>query len=452
MRRDLARLLVRLARRSLVPFDLAILLASFGGVYALRVDPDRLDWSFAPAMALSGGLIILATHVIDGLGLRRDMAHVAYVTDHLAAMVAAYLLTVAGSALLTFGELGVVQSRSAVLGAFVVYSLLSAMLRSGLARLAERLARDHFLCLIGPASAFAEKGFLLEPFRSELECRLVELDGSAAAITGARRSLDSLDERCQAIVLLDADAAGGLDVATHLLGVPRRIPVYSMEDYFAEHLHREWLGGLGPRWLVSNGFPVRRRTAVLNAKRLLDLAVAVVLGLPFLVLLPVLAAAIRLDSPGPVFFRQRRIGLAEQPFTIIKLRSMAPGAETAGHSTRPGDPRVTRVGRWLRAVRLDEFPQLWNVLVGEMSVVGPRAESAELVARYAEAIPHYHFRHLVRPGVTGLAQVNYPYGGSIGDAVRKLEYDLHYIRCLSLQLDLQILLRTIHVVLRGRGQ
>ncbi|MBF0394195.1 MAG: sugar transferase, partial [Alphaproteobacteria bacterium] len=396
-------MLVRLARRSLVPFDLAILIASFGGAYALRVDPERLGWSLVPAMALSGGLIIVATHVIGGLRLRRDMAHAAYITDHLAAMLAAFLLSVAGSALLTFGELGVVQSRGAVLAAFLTHSLLSASVRSGLARSAERLARDHFLGLIGPSSAFSEKGFLLEPFRGELECRLLELDGDGGRVAEARRTLDGLDERCQGIVLLDAEAEGCVDLAAHLLNNARRIPVYSMEDYFAEHLDREWLGGLGPRWLVSNGFPVRRRTATLNAKRILDLVVAVALGIPFLILLPPLAAAIRLDSPGPVFYRQRRIGLAERPFTIIKLRSMETGAEAGGHSTRPGDPRVTRFVRWLRAVRLDEFPQLWNVLVGDMSVVGPRAESAELVARYAEAIPHYHFRHLVRPGVTGLA-------------------------------------------------
>ena len=127
-------------------------------------------------------------------------------------------------------------------------------------------------------------------------------------------------------------------------------------------------------------------------------------------------------------------------------------AQTGARYTAKGDKRITRVGRFLRASRLDELPQLWNVLKGDMSMIGPRAEWDLLVADYEKQIPCYHFRHLVRPGITGWAQVNYPYGASLEDTLRKLEYDLYYIRHFSFTLDASIILKTIHVMLFGRGR
>ncbi len=139
------------------------------------------------------------------------------------------------------------------------------------------------------------------------------------------------------------------------------------------------------------------------------------------------------------------------PFSILKLRTMRaqPGGD---RYTRPGDSRITAVGRFLRASRLDEVPQLWNVLIGQMSLIGPRAEWDELVRDYEAKIPCYHFRHLVKPGITGWAQINYPYGAGIEDTLRKLEYDLYYIRHFSFTLDASIVLKTIHVMLFGKGR
>jgi len=131
---------------------------------------------------------------------------------------------------------------------------------------------------------------------------------------------------------------------------------------------------------------------------------------------------------------------------------MRPAAPGDALYTQPGDKRITRFGRLLRAIRLDEFPQLWNVLRGDMSMIGPRAEWERLVSDYEKQIPCYHFRHLVRPGITGWAQVHYPYGASVDDALRKLEYDLYYIRYFSFQMDAAIVLKTIHVMLFGRGR
>ncbi len=179
-----------------------------------------------------------------------------------------------------------------------------------------------------------------------------------------------------------------------------------------------------------------------------------ILGLALLtLLLPPMALAIRLDSPGPVFYRQIRLGRGGRPFTLYKLRSMIADAEPEGAIwSPPGDPRVTRVGRWLRSSRLDELPQAWNILRGDMSLIGPRPERPELVEALARRIPYYRARHALRPGLTGWATVRLGYAAGEDDALRKLEHDLYYIKHRSLLLDLRILLMTAGTVLRLRGR
>ncbi len=187
-------------------------------------------------------------------------------------------------------------------------------------------------------------------------------------------------------------------------------------------------------------------------RRALSMAVSLLLLIATLPLLILAMLAIRLDSPGPVLFLQPRVGLGGKVFSIFKLRTMTPDAESGGAVwARPHDPRVTRVGRWLRRYRIDELPQLWNVLHGDMEIVGPRPERPEFVADLAQKIPYYSLRSLVRPGITGWAQVKYPYAASLQEAREKLQYDLYFVRHLSLSLDLFILLLTAKVVISGRG-
>jgi len=165
------------------------------------------------------------------------------------------------------------------------------------------------------------------------------------------------------------------------------------------------------------------------------------------------AIAIKLDSPGPVFYSQERTGLKRKLFKVYKFRSMYQNAEAKGVQwASKRDPRITRVGRWIRLTRIDELPQLWNVLQGEMSLIGPRPERPNFDAELEQAIPYYNIRYLVAPGISGWAQVMYPYGASIEDAYEKLAYDLYYIKNYSLFLDLEIALRTLRVVLLGKGR
>jgi len=183
-----------------------------------------------------------------------------------------------------------------------------------------------------------------------------------------------------------------------------------------------------------------------------DVALAL-LGLTLcLPLLLLCAAAVWLDDRGPVFFSQSRVGKNRLPFQVYKFRTMREEIVNGDPYTHANDNRITRAGRILRALRLDELPQLWNVLRGDMSLIGPRAEWAKLVERYEKEIPCYHFRHLVKPGITGWAQVNYPYGANLEDTLRKLEYDLYYIRHFSFVLDASIVLKTIYVMLGGKGR
>lgn len=188
-------------------------------------------------------------------------------------------------------------------------------------------------------------------------------------------------------------------------------------------------------------------------KRGLDILMALLVLVLTAPVMPLVALAIKLDSPGPVFFRQTRVGRGGRPFRIVKFRSMRANAEamTGAVWAYDGDKRITRVGRFLRKSRLDELPQLWNVFVGDMSFVGPRPERPEFDEELEREIPFYRARRAVRPGLTGWAQVNYGYGSTLLDALRKVEYDLYYIKNESLYLDLLILLRTVAVVLKLGG-
>jgi exopolysaccharide biosynthesis polyprenyl glycosylphosphotransferase len=189
------------------------------------------------------------------------------------------------------------------------------------------------------------------------------------------------------------------------------------------------------------------------ARRVIDVIAAGTLLLLFALALPFIAAVIWLDCPGPIFYRQQRVGQGGKVFTITKLRSMIPNAEQAGRAVwaKKGDDRITRIGRMLRKTRLDELPQLWNVLTGDMSLIGPRPERPEFVQQLEQELPYYGVRHAVRPGLTGWAQVRYRYGNSVEDALIKLQYDLYYIKHRGPLLDALIVLHTIRTVLRMEG-
>ncbi|MCE5312460.1 MAG: TIGR03013 family PEP-CTERM/XrtA system glycosyltransferase [Nitrospiraceae bacterium] len=230
------------------------------------------------------------------------------------------------------------------------------------------------------------------------------------------------------------------------------INVTEAPNFYEEMTGKLLIENINPSWFIFC-HSMQLGELRLLIKRVTDVVVAVVAGAVFLPLVPFIALAIRLDSKGSIFFRQKRVGQYGRGFTIYKFRTMKQDAEkgTGAVWAKEGDARVTRVGRFLRKSRLDEIPQIYNIIKGDMSIIGPRPERPEFIEGLSKVISFYTERHSVKPGLTGWAQIRYPYGASVEDAIEKLRYDLYYIKNLSLMFDLGIMLETIKVMLFGRG-
>jgi sugar transferase (PEP-CTERM system associated) len=230
------------------------------------------------------------------------------------------------------------------------------------------------------------------------------------------------------------------------------VEVIEAPSFYEEITGKLLIEDTTPSWFIfSDGFRVT--PFKLFCKRALDILTASIGLILFLPLIPVIALFIKIDSPGPIFFKQLRVGEREKGFTLYKFRTMFQDAEkrTGPAWAREHDPRITRFGRFLRKIRFDEIPQLYNVLLGNMSIVGPRPERPEFVEELKKIIPYYSERHFVTPGITGWAQIRYRYGASVEDAIEKLRYDLYYIKHFSTFFDIMIIMETIKIVFLGRG-
>ncbi len=287
----------------------------------------------------------------------------------------------------------------------------------------------------------------------------IAMGEGAAVVRGAtaREEIAELGEwiaglRAGEVVLALEERRNALPLKDLLRVKTTGIYVNEFSSFLERETGRVDLDTLNPSWLIfSDGFSAGRAVSA-AAKRLFDILASGVLLIVTLPVIALFALLVKLDSRGPAFFRQRRVGLYGQCFDLIKLRSMRTDAEKDGAKwAQKDDPRITRIGRFIRKVRIDELPQTWSVLKGEMSFVGPRPEVPAFVGDLEQQLPFYAERHMVKPGITGWAQINYPYGASMEDARHKLEYDLYYAKNYSPFLDLLILLQTLRVVLWSEG-
>jgi exopolysaccharide biosynthesis polyprenyl glycosylphosphotransferase len=299
------------------------------------------------------------------------------------------------------------------------------------------------------ACAFEEReahGVELVGFVGNLSHAVVPVMGELAELPAVVREHD-----IDAIVL--TASRHRLPLLEHLLGVGERTPaVLELSDLYERAFGCVPVEEINAAWFIE-ALALHRRRQSSIARRSVDIVVASLASVAMTPLMLLVALAIKLDSPGPVFYRQVRVGEGGRRFTIIKFRSMRTDAEASGTAqwAAERDPRITRVGAFIRRYRIDELPQLWNVVAGEMALVGPRPERPELVTEIARQVPFYQPRHLVRPGITGWAQVYAPYAASIEETLEKLSYDLYYVKHQSFATDAGIMLSTMRVMAGGRG-
>ena len=234
--------------------------------------------------------------------------------------------------------------------------------------------------------------------------------------------------------------------------LPLKISFSDLPSFYEKILGKVPVSSIGEIWFLEN-LTESQKNFYEALKRVCDMLGAFVFGTISLFFYPFIALAIKIDSHGPVFYKQIRTGQDGRIFKVIKFRSMIEEAEKNGAQwADQEDHRITRVGRFMRKIRIDELPQLWNILAGQMSFIGPRPERIEFAQQLEKEIPYYQIRHIIKPGLTGWAQVNFRYGASVADSIEKLQYELYYIKRRSLVLDISIILRTIKIILGGLGR
>lgn len=409
-------------------------------------------------------IVVQAIFVIGGYNRNTEMRSLTYTTEHFLAIAAAAAISLAVVYSAATFDHSMRPSRSVLLMSFLLFAPVSLEYRRLLRRVVAASTADRAFLVVGSGDLAVEffRAYKSSPTQQRLEFvdlsgeragQLLDGTGSPVVETGIAAKLDRLGENYSGIILAERVDRIKPELLQQLVRTQfQRTRVYTLESFYEAHWKHVPVQSLDPFWPLQMGFQLARTSLYHYLKRLFDLVLSIVLLLVTSPLIAVLTLLIWCCNGKPALFRQTRVGREGQLFTIYKFRTMAHRAEEEGIYTRLQDPRVTRLGRWLRKLRFDELPQLWNVLRGDMSLIGPRAEWIKCAERYEGSIPFYHFRHLVKPGITGWAQVNYPYGESDEDAIEKLKYDLYYIRHYSLKLDAMIFLKTIHTMLLGKGR
>ena len=449
----------------LLGLDFVVVLTVFNVVsslwlrHALPIGGDLILSQLTAPMLL----VSLAIYLIDGYRPRTDMMSLDYTSMHFIALMSAMLATL----LLTFvfKSGASLQSSRAVIAIsfFLLVPVTLSYRRSVYARFHAGLGQRSLLFLGDRASCLA--------FRDECE-RMGTTQPIVFSVVSEQSAVPFLPEDAPILTfgeVIEQVQRGEIAVEAIILRESSRelqplvaqrlvmlyfagVPTFTLELFHQVYWRKIPLYRLNQTWLFQEGFQIAREPVFERLKRVSDIALS---SLGLVLASPVIFAAglaIWLEDRGPMFFRQSRVGRNRTKFSLLKLRSMRVTGQPGALYTQPGDARITRVGRFLRSTRIDELPQMWNVLRGDMSLIGPRAEWDRLVEEYERQIPCYYFRHLVKPGITGWAQVNYPYGASVEDTLRKLEYDLYYIRHFSFTLDASIVLKTIHIMLFGKGR
>lgn len=418
-----------------------------------------------------GALLVMLTcciglSVVGGYEKKRNMATLRYISEHVLCMgsvlVFAFIFTYVFS---TYNE-SIKPGRSLLFLTLILFTPLSLTYRAHLAKNANRKAAQRFIYVVGPPDLLPYLGDICRKANFQHPLRFFNFESDKKLFDGMeqspakskdypqQRAIAQEHDLCEAVVVDLSKVKLDPEWQELLLKINlHSVPVYPVESFIEAYFHKLDLSYVTLSWALDGTFKASHHSAYGNVKAMLDFLLAASLFLLLLPFMLVIAIVIKLEDSGPALFRQLRIGRFDQPFLLYKFRSMKiSGDEKQNLYTLKGDPRITRVGRILRLTRLDELPQLWNVLMFDMSLIGPRAEWNKLVEQYEKEIPFYHLRHMVKPGITGWAQVNYDYGVSANDAREKLQYDLYYIKHYSPHMDASIVLKTIFTMLSASGR
>ena len=448
---------------SLSTLDFLVLVLMFAAFHVYRRGGLPSFWPLE-AFVISYFFCWAAIFVAGGYSNRTDKLSLEYSTVHLSSFLV--ILPVLLSFVYVFTAYAETHkpSRGVVIPGVISMALVSLAIRRSLEqRMTQRRRDRHFAILGDPDDLRSLWHELLERMREKpLAYRLYDVvRGTSGPIAGETspklqpwdpRLLQEGSDSVEGVVMAGPTATlpPGLRKSlaqAHLDG----LRVYPAEAFAESVFRKVLLREVDDEWVLDRELALAQSASYARVKEALDRFVALGLLILFLPVMVLTALAILLLDGRPIFYRQNRYGEKGRVFSLYKFRTMKNREEEGSIYTAEGDERITLLGRFLRPARLDELPQLWNVLIGDMSLIGPRAEWVRCVEKYEEEIPYYHLRHEVPPGLTGWAQVNYPYGSSVEDTKEKLRYDLFYIRNHSFLLDFQIVLKTIHVVLAKVG-
>ena len=447
--------------------DILCWVVLYGVVGYIRRDQffvSALEFLLVDGVVLA--VILQALYIVGGYSRNTEMRGLIYTTEHILAIAAAAAI----SAMLIYSAATFDQtmkpSRGMLLLSFMLFLPVSLLYRRWIRNyvVASSASRAFLVIGSGPAAACFYDAYKNSPNGQQLDFvalmdervgQPIAGEGSPVVQGNLGAKLNHLSDRYSGIILAEKANSLSTELLERLVRAQfHQTRVYTLESFYETHWRYVPLDIVDPVWPLQTGFQLARASPYHYLKRLFDLIVSAVTLIICAPLFGLIALLIWIREGRPIFFHQERIGRDERPIIVFKFRTMRLDStkENEDIYTREGDLRVTRLGRWLRKLRLDELPQLWNVFKGDMSLIGPRAEWNKCAERYERRIPFYHFRHLVKPGITGWAQVNYPYGESDRDAVEKLKYDLYYIRHYSLKLDAMIVLKTVHTMLFGKGR
>ncbi len=420
------------------------------------------------ALLVPIGVLMFCMALVRGYNYRTDFASLRYASEQLISCVFGYF--VAGFILFVIASFGPepTSSRAIFTASIVIFVFLSLLTRR-IYWFGSRSLRSvgKFLVILDEKSG----PFFCRDYRASGQSEMIRYVAADKSLLGSEipdgSGVTLTVDAAHLLPHFDRESARDYEAIVVAADLPQldpallerlsaihfgEMPVHSVESFYENYWKKVPLQLIGPEWPLEADFMLVQHSIYTSIKRVLDFTVALLALLVAGPIMLLVAVLIRILEGGPAFYSQQRVGIHGVPFTLYKLRSMRPGSDRGDAYTGTTDSRVTPFGSFLRKTRLDELPQLWNVLLGDMSMIGPRAEWVRLVSEYEKQIPHYHFRHLVRPGITGWAQVNYPYGASLEDTLQKLSYDLYYIRNFSLRLDAEVLLKTLHVMLFGKGR